>query len=41
MLAGPCEVARLRFIRRAKLLGLTLEEIRELVGLAVRWRPHS
>jgi DNA-binding transcriptional MerR regulator len=31
---GPEEVARLRFIKRAKLLGLKLEEIRELVGLA-------
>jgi DNA-binding transcriptional MerR regulator len=29
-------VARLEFIKRAKLLGLTLEEIRELVGLAAR-----
>src|SRR5215204_2215861 len=36
VLAAPCEVARLRFIQRAKLLGLTLEEIRELVGLAAR-----
>jgi MerR family transcriptional regulator, mercuric resistance operon regulatory protein len=35
-LYGPEEVARVRFIQRAKLLGLTLEEIRELVGLAVR-----
>jgi DNA-binding transcriptional MerR regulator len=35
-LYGPEEVARLRFVQRAKLLGLTLEEIRELVGLAVR-----
>jgi MerR family copper efflux transcriptional regulator len=35
-LYGPEEVARLRFIQRAKLLGLTLEEIRELVGLAAR-----
>jgi DNA-binding transcriptional MerR regulator len=35
-LYGPEEIARLRFIQRAKLLGLTLEEIRELVGLAVR-----
>jgi DNA-binding transcriptional MerR regulator len=34
-LYGPEEVARLRFVQRAKLLGLTLEEIRELVGLAV------
>src|SRR5215216_1662898 len=33
---GPEEVARLRFIQRAKLLGLTLEEIRELVGLAAQ-----
>jgi hypothetical protein len=30
------EVARLQFIQRAKLLGLTLEEIRELVELAAR-----
>jgi len=35
-LYGPEEVARLRFVQRAKMLGLTLEEIRELVGLAVR-----
>ena len=35
-LYGPEEVARLRFVRRAKLLGLTLEEIKELVELAVR-----
>lgn len=28
------EVARLEFVKRAKLLGLTLEEIRELVELA-------
>lgn len=28
------EVARLKFIRKAKLLGLTLEEIRELVDMA-------
>jgi DNA-binding transcriptional MerR regulator len=35
-LYGPEEVARLRFIQRAKLLGLTLEEIRELVELAAR-----
>jgi len=33
-LYGPEEVARLRFVQRAKLLGLTLEEIRELVELA-------
>ena len=33
-LYGEEEVARLRFIRRAKLLGLTLEEIKELVSLA-------
>jgi DNA-binding transcriptional MerR regulator len=31
---GAEEVARLEFIKRAKLLGLTLEEIRELVKLA-------
>jgi DNA-binding transcriptional MerR regulator len=30
------EVARLRFVQRAKLLGLTLEEIKELVELALR-----
>jgi MerR family Zn(II)-responsive transcriptional regulator of zntA len=30
------EVARLEFIKRAKLLGLTLQEIRELVELAAR-----
>jgi DNA-binding transcriptional MerR regulator len=35
-LYGPEEVARLRFIQRAKPLGLTLEEIRELVGQAAR-----
>ena len=29
-LYGPEEVARLWFVQRAKLLGLTLEEIREL-----------
>ncbi len=33
-LYGEEEVARLRFVKRAKLLGLTLEEIRELVGVA-------
>ena len=35
-LYGSEEVARLRFVQRAKLLGLTLEEIKELVELAVR-----
>src|SRR5215203_435110 len=35
-LYGPEEVGRLRFIQRAKLLGLTLEEIKELVELATR-----
>jgi DNA-binding transcriptional MerR regulator len=35
-LYGPEEVARLRFVQRAKLLALTLEEIRELVELAAR-----
>ena len=35
-LYGPEEVARLRFVQRAKLLGLTLEEIRELVEVAAR-----
>ena len=35
-LYGEEEVARLKFIKRAKLLGLTLEEIRELVSLAAR-----
>jgi DNA-binding transcriptional MerR regulator len=35
-LYGPEEAARLQFIQRAKLLGLTLTEIGELVGLAVR-----
>jgi DNA-binding transcriptional MerR regulator len=35
-LYGPEEVASVRFVQRAKLLGLTLAEIRELVGLAVR-----
>ncbi len=33
---GAEQVARLEFIKRAKLLGLTLEEIRELVELAAR-----
>lgn len=33
-LYGEEEVARLKFIKRAKLLGLTLEEIKELVSLA-------
>jgi DNA-binding transcriptional MerR regulator len=33
-LYGAEEVARLEFVKRAKLLGLTLEEIRELVALA-------
>ena len=32
-LYGEEEVARLKFIKRAKLLGLTLEEIKELVSL--------
>ena len=35
-LYGSEEVARLQFIQRAKLLGLTLEEIREMVELAAR-----
>jgi DNA-binding transcriptional MerR regulator len=35
-LYGAEEVARLEFVQRAKLLGLTLEEIRELVELAAR-----
>jgi DNA-binding transcriptional MerR regulator len=35
-LYGEEEVARLKFIKRAKLLGLTLEEIRELVSLAAK-----
>jgi MerR family transcriptional regulator, Zn(II)-responsive regulator of zntA len=35
-LYGTEEVARLQFVQRAKLLGLTLEEIRELVELAAR-----
>lgn len=34
-LYGDEEIARLGFVKRAKLLGLTLEEIRELVSLAV------
>jgi MerR family copper efflux transcriptional regulator len=33
-LYGEEEVARLKFIKQAKLLGLTLEEIKELVSLA-------
>lgn len=32
-LYGPDEAARLQFIRRAKTLGFTLEEIRELLAL--------
>ncbi len=32
-LYGPEEAARLAFVRRAKLLGLSLEEIKELVDL--------
>ena len=35
-LYGPEEIARLRFVQRGKLLGLTLEEIKELVELAAR-----
>jgi DNA-binding transcriptional MerR regulator len=35
-LYGPEEVASVRFVQRAKLLGLMLAEIRELVRLAVR-----
>jgi DNA-binding transcriptional MerR regulator len=35
-LYGAEDAARLEFIKRAKLLGLTLEEIRELVELATR-----
>src|SRR5918995_1184943 len=35
-LYGPEEVARLRFVQRGKLLGLTLEEIKKLVELAAR-----
>jgi DNA-binding transcriptional MerR regulator len=35
-LGDYAEVARLRFIQRAKLLVLTLEEIKELVGLSAR-----
>jgi DNA-binding transcriptional MerR regulator len=33
---GDKDVAQLRFIRRAKALGFTLEEIRELLGLSTR-----
>ncbi len=33
-LYGPEEVARLEFVRQAKLIGLKLEEIKELVDLA-------
>ena len=33
---GHDDVARLRFVRRAKALGFTLEEIRELLGLSAR-----
>lgn len=35
-LYGLEEISRLAFINRAKLLGLTLEEIRDLVSLAAR-----
>ena len=33
---GHDDAARLRFVRRAKALGFTLEEIRELLGLSAR-----
>ena len=33
---GHDAAARLRFVRRAKALGFTLEEIRELLGLSAR-----
>ena len=33
---GHDDAARLRFVRRAKSLGFTLEEIRELLGLSAR-----
>jgi MerR family copper efflux transcriptional regulator len=33
-LYGPEELAKLEFVRQAKLIGLKLEEIKELVGLA-------
>ena len=33
---GHDDVARLRFVRRAKALGFTLDEIRELLGLSAR-----
>jgi len=33
---GHDDVGRLRFVRRAKALGFTLEEIRDLLGLSAR-----
>ncbi len=38
---GPEEEGRLRFVCRAKTLGLSLEEIRELLGLAKRSRSSD
>ncbi len=37
-LYGTEELARLEFVKRAKLLGLTLEEIKELIALAAEAR---
>lgn len=38
---GDAELKRLRFIRRAKALGFTLDEIRELLTLSASQNVHS